>query len=134
MWISPDLWILFLARKGEVQSGITPSLVFVPIHLAVIASLKNSSPEAVAAHNKCCQDQANTHLSITDPVPPSPGKQVDNNNEDENAPAPALQPSGYKPSSSPAGPGFSLTSTSAPAPSEVPPDYPMCDLGGLLSW
>ena len=78
MW-DPDLWmcVLFLAHKLEVQSGITPPLFFVPILLAVIASLKNSSPEeVVAVHNNHCQDQANIHLSITDPIPLPLGKQV----------------------------------------------------------
>ena len=51
-WISPeniwdpDLWkhILFLTCMHEVQSRITLPLFFVPIFLAVIANLKNSSP------------------------------------------------------------------------------------------
>ena len=129
MW-DPDLWIhvLILAGKYKVQSRITLPLFFVPIFLAVIANLKNSSPEdVVASHNKHCQDQANIYLFITDPVPLSPGKQVDfsheDGNEDENegASALALWPPGSKPSSSPAVPGPSLTSPSAPTPSEVPP-------------
>ena len=104
----------------------------VPVLLAVIASLKNSSPEeVVAAHNKHCQDQANIHLSITDLVPLSPGKQVDFSNEDEGASTPALQPSGSKLSSSPAFLDPSLTSLWAPAPSEVSPDYLWHDSGGL---
>lgn len=46
--------------------------------------------ELVAAHNKHCQDQVNIYLSITDPVPLSPGKQVDFSDEDEGASALAL--------------------------------------------
>lgn len=56
----PDLWmcVLFLALKRKAESGIIPPLFFVHILLAVITSLKNSSPEEmVAAHNKHCQDQ-----------------------------------------------------------------------------
>lgn len=70
-------------------------------------------------------------LSITDPVPLPPDKQVDFSDEDEGASA--LQPSGSQESSSAAAPGPSLTSLSAPAPSEVPPAYLWCDLGGLMA-
>jgi hypothetical protein len=69
-----------------------PSLVLCSHSPAVITSLKNSSPEeVVATHNKDCQDQANIHLSITDPIPLSPEKQDDLKDEDEGASASALR-------------------------------------------
>lgn len=45
----------------------------------------------MTVHYKYCQDQSTIHLSITDPVPHSPGKQVDFSNEEEGISAPALQ-------------------------------------------
>lgn len=72
-WISPEnMWeidlgtlVLFLARKHEVGSPVTPSASFVPILLAINASLKSSSlEEVIAAHNKHCQEQASVNLSI----------------------------------------------------------------------
>jgi hypothetical protein len=83
-----------------------------------------------AAHNKHCQDQANIHLSITDFVLLSPGKQVDFNNEGEGVSAPALQPSGSKPTSSTTVQGPSLISPFSLTPSEVPLTYLWCELGG----
>jgi hypothetical protein len=63
-------------------------LFFVPIFLAVIQNLKNSSPEVVVAtHNKHCQDQANVLLFIADSIPLSLGKQVDLYNADEDTSA-----------------------------------------------
>lgn len=64
MW-KPDPWMrgFFLARKHEVSSGMTPSVFFVPIPLAIFASLKSSLEEV--ASNKYCQDQTNVNLSIT---------------------------------------------------------------------
>jgi hypothetical protein len=50
----------------------------------------------VATYNKHCQDQANIHLSINDPVPLSLGEQVDFSDEDEGISAPALKLSGFK--------------------------------------
>ena len=70
---------------------IISPLFFVPILLAVIASLKNSSPEEVVdAHNKHCQDQVNIHLSIADPVSFSLGKQDDLIDDDEGTSIPSL--------------------------------------------
>ena len=135
MW-DPDIWmhVLFLAQKCKRQSGITPLLFFVPILLAVIASLKNSSPEkVVAAHNKYCQDQDQANIYLTDPVPLSLGKQVDFSNEDEGASAPALQLSGFKPFPSATVQSPSLTSPSTLVPLEVPPAYPWRD-SWVLSW
>ena len=75
--------------------------------------------DVVAAHNKHCRDQANSHLFITDPTPLSPGNQVDFSNEDEGTYAPALQWSDSKQASSAAVQGPSLTCPSAPTPLEV---------------
>jgi hypothetical protein len=47
--------------------------------------------EVVTDHNKHCQDQATTHLSITDSVSLSPDKHVDLNNEDEGDSVPPFQ-------------------------------------------
>lgn len=61
--------------------------------------------EVVTDHNKHCQDQATTHLSITDSVSLSPDKHVDLNNEDEGDSVPPFQQWGFKLSSSPDEPG-----------------------------
>lgn len=44
--------------QGRKEVGCLPPTSFVPILLAIIASLKSSSPEEViASHNKHCQEQ-----------------------------------------------------------------------------
>jgi len=133
-WTNFGRWLLFWTPGyhqrtcGTLTSGcVFSSLirlglpVLVPILLAVIASLKNSSPEQmVAAHDEHFHDQAKRHLSFSDPGPLSPGKQVDFGDEDEGAFVPALWQSGCKPSSRPVVAGPLLTRPSAPAPWRYP--------------
>lgn len=48
MW-DPDLWmrVLFLSRKRELASGVTPELFFMPVLLMIIVSLRSSLVEEV---------------------------------------------------------------------------------------
>lgn len=92
-WISlenmrePDLWmwVLYLAHRQEIDSGTLFPISFIPILLAVIASLTSSSTEEViASHNKCCEEQGTVNLLITT-MPPMLSNVNSSGEEDEEA-------------------------------------------------